>query len=95
MKYRYQYENEDATNHNLKIVSEEGEFVSGLDLAQAAKICSKLNELSSRLVETEVGNARYEKVRKLNPQQFTDLYSYNIFSAIPFDKIIDDFDGYK
>lgn len=35
------------------------------------------------------GHRRYEKVRKLNPQQFAELYRRNIEEGISFDDLVD------
>lgn len=90
LSYRYQYENDDATNHKLTIFSNDGKIiVSGLNLSQAAKICSTLNALAIRLEDSKIAEARYEKVRKMTPDDFKDIYSYNIFYGVHFDKLID------
>lgn len=35
---------------------------------------------------------RYEKVRKMNPVQFADLYHENIATGVYFDVLVDDLD---
>lgn len=35
------------------------------------------------------GFDRYEKVRKLNPRQFKEIYEENIKTGVPFDELID------
>lgn len=39
------------------------------------------------------GYERYEKLRKLNPRQFFDLYSESIKSGKRFDDFVDELDG--
>ena len=90
--YRYQYENDGALDHTLKIISSDNkEIVNGLNLCQATKICSLLNANAIKIEELSINNDRYEKLRKFNPVIFTDVYRHNITSGIPFDKLIDNY----
>jgi len=90
--YIYQYENDGAFDHKLKIVSSDHkEVLGGLSLDQATKICSILNSTAIKMEELSVNSNRYEKIRKFNPVVFTDVYRHNISSGIPFDKLIDEY----
>ena len=37
-----------------------------------------------------LGWQRYEKVRKLNPHQFTEIWKKNLATGVHFDKLIDE-----
>jgi hypothetical protein len=37
----------------------------------------------------QIGYNRYEKLRRLNPNQFKKLYEKNLTSNIPFDILVD------
>ena len=39
------------------------------------------------------GWERYEKVRKLNPEEYATLYHKNIVTGIPFDTLVDELEG--
>lgn len=38
----------------------------------------------------EKDNLRYEKLRKLNPRQFAELYNINLKTGKPFDELVDE-----
>jgi len=48
---------------------------------------AKIGEAIEMVIESTV---RYEAVRRLNPRQFSELYSKNIAEGIPFDDLVDD-----
>lgn len=53
--------------------------------------CAKfMREAADALERTEKAAARYEAVRKLNVQQFADLYLRNIGTGTPFDQLVDE-----
>lgn len=91
MKYRYQYVNDEAFNHKVEIHSDDNRLiVTDLALDQAAKICSELNAISVRLDDANLGSKRYEKLRKLNPREFSDIYGTNLSTGTKFDLLVDE-----
>jgi hypothetical protein len=49
----------------------------------------KENNNQSEIEQLQVGHDRYEKLRRLNPNQFKKLYEKNLTSNIPFDILVD------
>ena len=39
--------------------------------------------------ELKIGHDRYEKVRNLTPEQFTEIYNKNIKTGVTFDTLVD------
>lgn len=78
-------------SHKMSIYSSDHKkIVSGLDLEQATKICSILNSTAIRLEEAKIAEARYEKVRKMNPSEFADIFERNLYFGKQFDILIDE-----
>lgn len=42
-----------------------------------------------KLEELKLAHKRYEKVRKLNPRQFAELYEQNLRGVATFDELVD------
>ena len=40
--------------------------------------------------ELRTGWVRYEKLRTLTPNQFSELYKKNLATGVPFDSLVDD-----
>lgn len=59
--------------------------------AAMGRHCAKFMAKAANEIE-RLGNSdkRYELVRKLNAQQFAELYKTNIETGTPFDQLIDD-----
>ena len=49
----------------------------------------RLSKLIRMCKEFEQGYNRYEKLRKLNPQQFKVLWIHSLYNRIPFDELVD------
>ena len=56
----------------------------------AATLASELSRVTRAKDDAETGLHRYEAVRKLNVQQFADLYLRNIEDGVPFDQLVDE-----
>lgn len=56
-------------------------------LGAAEAEIAALREENKRL---QTGHRRYETVRRMNAQQFTEAFRLNISTSKPFDEIIDD-----
>lgn len=46
-------------------------------------------EAENELMELRIAKKRYEKVRRMNPRQFSDLWSVGIKSGEHFDDLVD------
>jgi hypothetical protein len=53
------------------------------------KICKEIEELYRQIEEYKIGHDRYEKLRRLSPKEFHDLYDKNLNSGTPFDTLVD------
>lgn len=49
----------------------------------------QIDNLKARIGELEIGFKRYERVRRMNPREFADLYERCIRDDIHFDSAID------
>jgi hypothetical protein len=58
-----------------------------------AAVHAHTNSAVDMIDNTSKGAARYEAVRKLNTQQFADIYRKNIEMGVPFDQLIDELIG--
>lgn len=47
------------------------------------------SDVDARIAELEKAHARYEKVRRLNPQQFIALHMSNVDTGVSFDELVD------
>lgn len=47
------------------------------------------SEVDARIAELEKSHERYEKVRRMNPQQFIAIYLSNLQTGVPFDDLVD------
>lgn len=54
-----------------------------------AKAADRIEQLERELAEAQKGHARYEYVRKLNAQQFKEIFICNLAGVIRFDDLID------
>lgn len=61
------------------------------------QIADKLDELNGKksIQDHEKGYRRYEKLRKLNPRQFEELYLKNIQTGQKFDDLVDEIGDQK
>jgi hypothetical protein len=46
-------------------------------------------ELLTRVAQLEIQSARYEKLRKLNPRQYGELWQRNLEGDYHFDELVD------
>jgi hypothetical protein len=46
--------------------------------------------IPENIEELKRGYIRYEVVRRLNPNEFSRLYEWNLKSGVPFDDLIDE-----
>jgi hypothetical protein len=53
------------------------------------KICKEIEELYRQIEEYKIVHDRYEKLRRLSPKEFHDLYDKNLNSGTPFDTLVD------
>jgi hypothetical protein len=53
------------------------------------KICKEIEELYRQIEEYKIGHDRYEKLRRLSPMQFHELYEKNLTSGTHFDTLVD------
>ena len=58
-------------------------------LAGAGLIALQVSSITSELTKHELGYERYEKLRKLNPRQFQELWETNLTTGQPFDGLVD------
>lgn len=59
--------------------------------AAMGRHCAKfMAEAANEIERQGKGAERYESVRKLNAQQFAEIYRKNIETGAPFDQLIDD-----
>ena len=49
----------------------------------------EINQLKEHVRELQIGHDRYEKLRRLSPMQFHELYEKNIKTGEHFDKLVD------
>jgi hypothetical protein len=49
----------------------------------------EINQLKEHVRELQIEHDRYEKLRRLSPMQFHELYEKNIKTGEHFDKLVD------
>lgn len=59
------------------------------DAATSKRYLAALREVQAENARLRVGSVRYEKLRKLNAEQFALLYRANINTGIHFDTLVD------
>ena len=66
--------------------TDEAEFRTGAGFRVTATFC---RQLERELAAAQIGAARYEYLRKLNPRDFFDLYSDCLIKDLNFDAEVD------
>mgnify|MGYP003494402279 CR=1 FL=1 len=65
------------------------EQLAAHDAATSKRYLEALREVQAENAQLRIGSARYEKLRKLNAEQFALLYRANINTGIHFDTLVD------
>ncbi len=73
---RYSPRTSEGVMLTVMVVDDSGSWIAHSDHEAALKA-------------TELGHARYEYVRTLNPHQFADLVRENISTGVAFDALVD------
>jgi flagellar motor switch protein FliG len=58
-------------------------------MQESEQLETELTQQATELAEKTIGHDRYERLRKLNPRQFQEIYS-RALSGVNFDRLVDE-----
>ena len=71
------------------------EQLAAHDAATSKRYLEALREVQAKIAALEKDAARYETVRKLNAEQFAQLFRKNIETGVHFDVLVDELAAMK
>lgn len=79
-----------TVRHDFGLDRSEGSLSCGMTEKEREFLHKDMSQLyDHHILELKIGHDRYEKVRKLNPRQFLDLWTKCLMTDAKFDEEID------